>query len=276
MLQYSVEELQEGKDRDELAAPETSSENSFVRVLAGEHIPIFERMFRKKDGSVFPVEINLELVRDEDGTPLHVQSIVRDITERKQAEDALQKANEQLRVDMEKIEQLKEELREQAIHDPLTNLYNRRYLNETLPRELARVERDNNSLSVVISDIDHFKMINDTYGHPVGDKFLVNIASLMKKNARGSDIVCRYGGEEFLLVMPNTSLDAAAKRAEEIRQKCAEVIIQHEGKDLRITMSFGVATHPNHGKEAEEIIIKADAALYRAKAQGRNCTVVFE
>jgi diguanylate cyclase (GGDEF)-like protein len=200
----------------------------------------------------------------------------QEISERKQAEDALQKANEQLRADMEKIEQLKEELREQAIHDPLTGLYNRRYLNETLARELARVEREKAPLSIIISDVDHFKMINDTYGHSLGDKFLVEIANLMKNHARGSDIVCRYGGEEFLLVLPGTTISSAAKRAEEIRQKCTEIIIQHKGKDLKVTMSFGMATYPDHGKESEEIIAKADKALYRAKAQGRNCTVMFE
>ncbi len=193
-----------------------------------------------------------------------------DITERKQNEKLLEKANEQLRVDMKKIEQLKEELHEQAIHDPLTGLYNRRYLNETLAREITRVERENNSLSVIMSDIDHFKMINDTYGHPVGDKFLMEIASLMKKHTRDSDIVCRYGGEEFLLVFPGTALASAAKRAEEIRQQCAGIIIQHEGKDLNVTMSLGVATYPTHGKEAEEIIIKVDKALYQSKQSGRN------
>ena len=193
-----------------------------------------------------------------------------DITERKQNEKLLEKANEQLRVDMKKIEQLKEELHEQAIHDPLTGLYNRRYLNETLAREITRVERENNSLSVIMSDIDHFKMINDTYGHQVGDKFLVEIASLMKKHTRDSDIVCRYGGEEFLLVFPGTALASAARRAEEIRQQCAEIIIQHEGIDLNVTMSLGVATYPTHGKEAEEIIIKVDKALYQSKQSGRN------
>jgi diguanylate cyclase (GGDEF)-like protein len=137
-------------------------------------------------------------------------------------------------------------------------------------REITRAERENDHLSVIMADIDHFKMINDTYGHLVGDKFLVEIASLMKKYARGSDIVCRYGGEEFLLVLPGTILDAAVKRAEEIRQKCAEIVIQHEGKDLKVTMSFGVATYPDHGKEAEEIIIKADNAMYQSKHGGRN------
>jgi diguanylate cyclase (GGDEF)-like protein/PAS domain S-box-containing protein len=230
----------------------------------------------KKDGSLYYESAIISPITDVNGVATHYLAVKEDITERKRAEDALQKANDQLRADMEKIEQLQEELREQAIHDPLTRLYNRRYLNETLARELVRAGRENNPLSVIISDIDHFKMINDTYGHLVGDKFLVEIASLMKKYARGSDIVCRYGGEEFLLVLPGTTLDSATKRAEEIRQKCAEIILQHEGKDLKVTMSFGVAIYPDHGKEAEEIIVKADKALYRAKAQGRNRTVMFE
>lgn len=200
----------------------------------------------------------------------------RELAERKRIEKLLGEANEQLRADMEKIEQLREELREQAIHDPLTGLYNRRYLNETLTREISRAERENAPLSMIISDIDQFKMINDTYGHLIGDKFLVEIANLMKNHACGSDIICRYGGEEFLMVLPDTTLISATKRAEEIMKKCAKIIIQHEGKDLQVTISSGVASYSNHGKEAEEIIIKADEALYRAKSQGRNCTVIFE
>ncbi len=230
----------------------------------------------KKDGSLYYESAIISPITDVNGVATHYLAVKEDITERKRAEDALQKANDQLRADMEKIEQLQEELREQAIHDPLTGLYNRRYLNEALARELARVEREKASLSIIISDIDHFKMINDTYGHLVGDKFLVEIASLMKNHARGSDIVCRYGGEEFLLALPGTALDSAAKRAEEIRQKCAEIVIQHEGKDLKVTMSFGVATYPNHGKEAEEIIIKADKAMYQSKHNGRNCVTIRE
>jgi diguanylate cyclase (GGDEF)-like protein/PAS domain S-box-containing protein len=200
----------------------------------------------------------------------------REIAERKQTEAALQKANEQLRLRVKEVEQLQAELREQALHDPLTGLYNRRYLSETLTREIVRAKRDHDPLSVIISDIDYFKLINDTYGHQVGDRYLMEVASLMKSHARGSDIVCRYGGEEFLLVLPGTPLDAAAKRAEEIRQKCEELIHLHDGKDLTVTMSFGVATYPIHGKEAEEIVIKADKALYQSKRNGRNRVTVWE
>jgi diguanylate cyclase (GGDEF)-like protein/PAS domain S-box-containing protein len=197
-------------------------------------------------------------------------SAQHEIAERRQVEIKLSQANDTLEMQLEEIRGLQDELREQAIHDPLTGVFNRRYLNETLAREIARAGRENNQLSVIMSDIDHFKIINDTYGHPVGDKFLVAVASLMKNHARGSDIVCRYGGEEFLLVLPGTALDSAAQRAEEIRQMCAEVVIKHEGQDLKITMSFGVATHPDHGKEADEIIIKADKAMYQSKHTGRN------
>ncbi len=199
-----------------------------------------------------------------------------EITERKQTEELLQKANGQLLADMEKIGQLQTELREQAIRDPLTGLFNRRYMNESMGREIMRAERENEQLSFIISDIDHFKMINDTYGHQVGDKFLVEVASLIKNNTRGSDIACRYGGEEFLLVLPDAAMASAAKCAEEIRKKCAKIIVYHEGKELKLTASFGVATYPEHGKKAEEIILKADKAMYKSKQDGRNQVTVWE
>lgn len=199
-----------------------------------------------------------------------------DITERKRSEHMLEEANQQLRLQMREIEQLHEDLREQSIRDPLTGLYNRRYLTETLGREIARAERENRPLSIVISDIDSFKLINDTFGHRVGDQFLIEIADLMNKNARRSDIICRFGGEEFLLVLPGTTVESALRRAEEIRQKCVQLLVPQNGSGLRVSMSFGVATYPVHGKEAEEIIIKADRALYRSKETGRNRVTVWQ
>ncbi|MFN8433031.1 MAG: GGDEF domain-containing protein [Anaerolineales bacterium] len=190
--------------------------------------------------------------------------------ERKRVETELRRVNDLLILQLEANNSLQLELREQALRDPLTGLYNRRYLRETLEQEVTKAKRDQTPLSVIISDIDHFKLINDSYGHQVGDQFLVEIAKLMKTHARSTDFVCRYGGEEFLIVMPGTPANAAIKRAEEILQKCTDTIIVHEGKNLQVAMSLGVATYPDHGQEFEEIIIKADKALYISKQNGRN------
>jgi diguanylate cyclase (GGDEF)-like protein/PAS domain S-box-containing protein len=202
-------------------------------------------------------------------------SIIHDITERKQIEDELKMANEQLQARVAEIEQLQVELREQALRDPLTGLYNRRYLNETLSHELQRANRDDGVVSVILMDIDRFKTINDTYGHPVGDIVLIVVASLITKHARSWDVTCRYGGEEFLLVLPNTPLGLAAKRADEIRQACAETIIRHERINLSVTLSFGVAAYPAHGQTAAEIIMNADNAMYISKQTGRNRVTIW-
>jgi diguanylate cyclase (GGDEF)-like protein len=193
-----------------------------------------------------------------------------ELGERQRAESDLKTVNAELQKHVREVEKLQTELYELAFHDPLTGLYNRRYLNETLPREILRARRNNNCLSILVADIDYFKAINDTYGHQVGDLFLLEIAQLLKRSVRGSDIVCRYGGEEFVLVLLGATVDSAEKRAERLRQECAQLSIQHEGKKLGITMSFGMATYPVHGEQEEEIIMKADHALYDAKRMGRD------
>lgn len=274
MLGYTVEEMI-GLSMLDISAEIDESSKILDRLIAGENIPIYERKFRRKNGQVFPVEINVKLVQDNDGNPLHIQSVVRDISRRKQAEEALKNANEQLMLHIAEVEKLHEELSEQALHDPLTGLYNRRYLAEMLEREIMRAEREQIFLGIIVSDIDHFKKINDTYGHQVGDKLLVETASLMKRSTRGMDIVCRYGGEEFIMVLPGADAASAARRAETIRQECARVILSHAGEDLTVTISFGVASYPEHGKNAEEIIIKADKALYQSKEAGRNRVTIW-
>jgi diguanylate cyclase (GGDEF)-like protein len=125
-------------------------------------------------------------------------------------------------------------------------------------------------------DIDRFKKINDRHGHRVGDEFLTEISKLLQNHARSSDIICRYGGEEFLIVMPGANARAARKRAEQLRVQCEMMRISHNGKDLKVTLSFGVATYPTHGTEGEEIVIKADKALYTSKRKGRNCVTIWE
>lgn len=199
-----------------------------------------------------------------------------ELRERQRAESDLKTANEELQKRVLEVERLQVELREQALHDPLTELYNRRYLDETLPREILSARRNNGCLSIIVADIDHFKTINDTYGHHVGDLLLVEIAQLLKREVRGSDIACRYGGEEFVLILLGATVDFAEKRAEELRQECAQLSVQHERKKLGITMSFGMATYPVHGEQGEEIIMKADHALYDAKRMGRNQVRVWD
>lgn len=200
---------------------------------------------------------------------------MKEIEQRKQAEQSLKAANEELRLRVLEVQSLQAELHQQTLHDPLTGLYNRRYLSDALPREIIQAKRANSTLTFVMADIDHFKFVNDSYGHQAGDEVLVQVASLLKKHARGSDIACRYGGEEFLLVFPATSLELARERAEEIQQNCAALSIQHEGKNIAVMLSFGVAAYPNHGQHWEQIIVKADKALYESKCNGRNQVTIF-
>jgi diguanylate cyclase (GGDEF)-like protein len=170
----------------------------------------------------------------------------------------------------EKLLVLQKELEEQAIRDSLTGLYNRRFLDETLSRELSRAERDKYSVSIVMLDLDHFKMFNDTYGHDVGDMMLKQLGKLLSSQVRAGDIACRYGGEEFVVVMPKASLSVAKQRANDWRMKFESQVLTHEGEILNGTLSAGVAVFPLHGTSSEEIIRKADQAMYSAKAAGRN------
>jgi diguanylate cyclase (GGDEF)-like protein/PAS domain S-box-containing protein len=243
---------------------------------AGRHGVSFGREYSLiLPGGISWFELSLAAKGDPASPAAHFIILAREITRRKQSEDALREANEQLRARITDIENLQTELREQALHDPLTGLFNRRYLRETLGREFARVAREKQALSAIVMDVDHFKRINDTHGHQVGDQFLVAIADLIRRLTRSSDIACRYGGEEFLLIMPGSTLKTAALRAEQLRVECAGIRIPHDGQDLSVTVSFGVATYPVHGQEAEDIVIKADKALYRSKQRGRNCVTIW-
>ncbi len=170
---------------------------------------------------------------------------------------------------------LRETLRSQAIRDPLTGLFNRRYLEETLERELHRVKRLGSSLGVVMMDLDHFKEYNDTHGHEGGDAMLSAVGSLIKTHCREEDIPCRYGGEEFLLILSGASSEVTLGRAEKLRQAVKELQIQHRGQYINpTTMSLGVAVFPDQGATGEDLIRAADNALYLAKAEGRDRVVV--
>ena len=152
----------------------------------------------------------------------------------------------------------------------MTGLYNRRYLEESLDRELIRAKREGHCVSLVMADLDHFKAVNDRYGHLAGDEALRLFSTLMMKNSRGSDINCRYGGEEFLMVLPNMDEKTALNRAEQLRRAIADTPAKYGAIDIPITASFGVAVFPQHGQNGDELIGSADKALYVAKKAGRN------
>ena len=169
---------------------------------------------------------------------------------------------------------LREALRTQSIRDPLTGLYNRRYLEETLDREIRRAVRAEQALGILMLDLDHFKKFNDTYGHDAGDTVLRETASFLSKSIRAEDIVCRFGGEEFVVILPTAELNSAHARAERIRSKLRELAVLHQGQSLgMITVSVGVAALPVHGTSPKELLDAADAALYAAKREGRDRVV---
>lgn len=193
------------------------------------------------------------------------------IAERQTAEEQLRQANECLTGRLAEIELLQAQLREQAIRDPLTNLFNRRYLQQTLERELAVAKRAGAPLPIIMMDIDYFKRLNDQFGHKVGDLTLANVADVLRQHARRSDITCRYGGEEFVVVLPSASFEVAMQRAEELRSRVEAVQRMINEEPIGVTLSLGVAAYPDHGDSADELLQAADMALYRAKAAGRNC-----
>jgi diguanylate cyclase (GGDEF)-like protein len=170
---------------------------------------------------------------------------------------------------------LRETLRIQSIRDPLTGLFNRRYLDETFEREIRRAARAEILIGVVIFDIDHFKTFNDTFGHEAGDLVLREVGPLIKERLRGDDIACRYGGEEFVLVLPGITLEATRLRAEALREAVKRLRLSLRDQPLsQVSLSLGVAMYPASGQTAESLIRIADEALYRAKREGRDRVVV--
>jgi diguanylate cyclase (GGDEF)-like protein len=167
-------------------------------------------------------------------------------------------------------------MRNLSIRDPLTGLFNRRYMEEALALELHRASRNNAQMAVIMIDIDHFKGFNDRYGHDGGDVVLRELGAFFKKHVRGSEVACRYGGEEFFLILSPATAEGALQQAEKIRKDAALLSVKRADQDLgAITLSLGVAVCPDHASDVAEIIKAADIALYQAKSGGRNKVVMF-
>ena len=195
---------------------------------------------------------------------------LRDVTARHQSEVSLAAALALSEERLSTISELHEQLREQALHDPLTGLYNRRYLGEFFEREQSRALRDRLPLALALIDLDHFKQLNDSHGHLVGDEVLRAVAKHLEMNLRSTDAVFRIGGEEFLLILPGVDAAEASQRVESLREQLASVRLPTRAGALQVTLSAGLALWPEHGHALDELLQAADAALYEAKHAGRN------
>ncbi|MGX5915044.1 diguanylate cyclase [Aliidiomarina sp. Khilg15.8] len=200
--------------------------------------------------------------------------VSRNISKRKHAQRQLAQHHRQLNAQLMEIQNLKDQLQQQAIRDPLTNLFNRRYLAEMLPFQLARAEREHTPLSVVMLDIDRFKRLNDQYGHQVGDALLREVARFFRRRVRKTDMLFRYGGEEFLLLLPGTDPASAQVISEQWREEFAATEFHTDSGQMTMTLSAGIASFPVHSNCGETLVLLADQALYQAKAQGRNLVLV--
>ena len=166
---------------------------------------------------------------------------------------------------------LRTKLEGESIRDALSGLFNRRFMEVALERELHRASRRNVPLAVLMLDIDHFKMFNDSFGHEAGDAVLRDVAECFNRSVRSEDVVCRYGGEEFVIILPEMSEKLALERAEHIRQAVSNLHVHFKGQSVRkISISVGIAMYPNHAKNSNDLIRLADNALYEAKHAGRN------
>ena len=176
---------------------------------------------------------------------------------------------------LDEITALEKIVREQSIHDALTNLYNRHFLSESMEIEFSHAQRSHQPIAFLLMDLDHFKDINDIYGHQAGDHALEVTAQTVIAQIRRSDIAFRYGGEEFMVIMPEITVEDAFQRAERLCKVIDNLIIKYEANTIRITVSIGIAVYPFHGKNGDEILSKADTALYQAKNSGRNKVVLY-
>jgi diguanylate cyclase (GGDEF)-like protein/PAS domain S-box-containing protein len=252
----------QGDEMLTIPATETVAHSSRLHVaehiracLAGEpHPPVLEYEGLKKDGS--SVYLELSGSRLEMADRLHAVLMVSDISARKLAE--------------RKVHALNRRLAELAVRDPLTGLYSRRFTEASLERELIQCERDGSPLSVVICDIDDFKVLNEVFDRQAGDEALKAFGWLLRRRCRKSDLACRYGGEEFLMVFPRMPAEIAARWAERIRASIAAAPVTRGSSSLQVSASLGVATYPEHGETWQELIAAADTAQIAAKATGGN------
>lgn len=232
---------------------------------------------RKKNGELYWELQSISPLRDSNGQITHFLSVKIDDTERKRAEEKLKlyatklERSNTIKDDLiEELQDLKGKLEISARTDPLTGLCNRRGMLEKVEYERLRFERSKKAFSFIISDIDHFKKINDTYGHDGGDFVLGKVSKCFRESLRSQDIACRWGGEEFLILLPETELQGAIILAEKIRSLIESMTFEHNAHVIRLTMSFGLSVYDEASSDMDGCVKRADECLYIAKASGRN------
>jgi diguanylate cyclase (GGDEF)-like protein/PAS domain S-box-containing protein len=235
----------------------------------------FEIPQRCKDGRVVWVDLLSIPIYDANGKIAGYQGVGRDITERRRQDVELQASQRHLELQLKELAEERIDLQEKVTRDSLTGTYNRGYLDEVLPRELARAQRESYPVAVIMIDLDHFKQINDTYSHAAGDEVIKSLATLLKQRARESDVICRYGGEEFVVVMPGMSAEHALQRIDLWRTELAETPVKYGEWNIQVTLSAGVAEFPGHGNDMNTLLSRADEMLYRSKTEGRNRVTAF-
>ena len=228
---------------------------------------------RRKDGTLYHEEQTIAPIVDERGKVTHFVAIKQDVTRQVELQEAVTAANAALKESLAEVASLTEQLREEAIRDVLTNLHNRRFFDESAPALLDRAVRDGAPVSITILDLDHFKDVNDRYGHAEGDAVLRRFGAILRNSTRKSDLVCRFGGEEFIVAMPGATATLAQQRAEEWRRELTNAATAGAPGAVSCTVSAGVAQH-RQGETLTDTVARADRALYEAKADGRNCVRV--
>lgn len=236
-----------------------ASKDAFQALQEDEYIRYQDLPLKARNGRLIQVEFVSNVYWA--GGERVIQCNIRDITDRVQARDALLKSEASLR--------------EQSVRDHLTGLFNRRYMEETLKRELLRASRKGLSLGVIMLDVDNLKQCNDTWGHAAGDAMLHELGGVLHGNFRGEDVPCRYGGDEFIIILPDASRAATFERAQSLCKFVRQFHFKFEEQPLGIvTLSLGVAVFPEHGSASDIIVRAADEALYRAKSAGRGQVAV--
>ena len=231
---------------------------------------------KKKNGELYWERISIAPIMDPKEQITHYVAIKEDITAQREALQHEKEIQQRLKEQLQEISALQEKLKHQALRDSLTGLHNRHYMVEVLEKEFARAKRAEHSISIILLDLDYLKTINDTGGHAAGDHALRSLASQLRASTRKEDTVCRYGGDEFAIILPNTSAEDALTRAQELNESMKVITLLYRGDQaMPISFTAGIATYPTHGETIEEIFNFADVALYRAKIKRRNRVELF-